>query len=1676
LPDGDDEQVDLTYGQLETQARAIAIRLASLGAAGERALLLYPPGLEFITGFWGCMYARVVAVPSDLPRPNRDDSRLRSILSDAQVKFVLTTSSLIPRLKHSITRQFHEIIFVATDVFPDEPPCAWRPPPVEMRDLAYLQYTSGSTAAPKGVMISHGNVISNLRYIDLGFKHGSDSVSVSWLPHFHDMGLIYGILQPLFSGFRGVLMPPLAFIQQPVRWLRAISRFQATHSGGPNFAYDLCVRKVLLERESKLDLSRWRVAFNGAEFVRKDTLDAFSKAFGPCGFRYESFYPAYGLAEATLKVTSRINERPPQCRFLEAASLESNTVRAVDGAAEGARAFVSCGGAQMDTQIVVVNPTTFRRCSSNEIGELWVRGPGVANGYWNRPEETALTFEASLYDTGESGFLRTGDLGFLDDGQLYITGRLKDLIIIRGSNYYPEDIEYTARASHPALASYSGAAFSVEASGQERLVIIHEIDRHYTAKATDAIAAIRHSVARVHGIHAYSVALVKIGGIPKTSSGKIRRRDCRRKFLSGMLDPMAISTAEDGNAQSPEDLVGLGAVSTEESARRGAMIRAYLRARIASLLRVDQASILQQPLISLGLDSLMASELKSAIEKEFRVEIPFDWLLGSATLEQLVDYIQRASVCNSERKDLDNASREAVAPLSYFQERVLFIHQLAPNSSALNLSRLIGLKGSASVSAIRQAIAEVTARHESLRTSISTQGGRPVALIAERLEAPLAIVDGQELAEVDRPKVARKLAYEIGRASFTPEQSPLWRAALLTASGAESVLIVSMSHLISDAASLDVFVRDFASTYLARIETAHDGVVTHSRPGAAFPYQSFTRWQRRHLEDGRLDAQLSYWKEQLQNATPLEFPGARPRPQAPTRRGATGKFTLRPGLLTELREVCRKERVTLYMALLTAFKAALWRYTGQHDILISCPIAYRNRDEFREAIGCFANRLVMRTEVSEDLTFRSLLARVRDEVLKVYAHQDVPFGMITDALPHAGGNQRGVDPLSQVLFQLLKPMEPIIMPGLQISCEPIEPDVTNFDLFLCMEERREDVQGSLIFNTDLFDEGTVRLLMSAYSSAIETLSGNVETRLSEFPWPDGLPCRSSDHLLTITVTATFTAENLRDILEFWLQEIGLPSAIRFAPYGQVFQQLLDPESLVSKNEGGVNVILLCFDDWLGGRVNGGQELARNLRDFTEALRVAVDRSSRADFIVCVCPSVSEQVEAQSTDSVEALLKHELNRMRSVVVVTASELRSAFQIDQWQNAHGAELAHIPYTPEFFAALGTTIARRIYRLRAPRRKVIVLDCDQTLWTGVCGEEGALGVEIDPSHRALQEFMLDQQQAGMLLCLCSKNEEQDVFEVFDYHPGMILKRQHLVAWKVNWLRKSENLKNLAKELDLSLDSFIFVDDDPVEIEEVRFECPGVLAIQLPADPNEIPEFLKNVWEFDHLQVTSEDQSRTLFYQQRLERSRLQTGSLDLTEFLARLELVVGIRTATTVDFPRVAQLTQRTNQFNMTGIRRSESEVAALCRSRERTCLVVEAKDRFGDYGLIGVIIYSSGPRSLQVDTFLLSCRALGRRIERQMLEHLGTIAQEHGLACIEIPIFPTAKNKPALEFLNGIGTEFRQEVAGQEVFLCPAEVAVSQNQNSFAARGAGAAMPSKSNFSRTSANLGAGLNVR
>ena len=1124
LADGANEETRLNYGELDRRARSVAALLQSLGATGERVLLLYPPGLDYITAFFGCLYAGAVAVPVYPPRHNKTMSRITAIIADAQPAVALTSSQILSRVTPLLAApgNLNSMRWQAVEGEASGAESEWREPAMTDETLAFLQYTSGSTGAPKGVMLSHRNLIHNSALLRHSFEYTSESYCVSWLPVYHDMGLIGGVLQPLYGGFPCALMSPVSFLQRPVRWLEAISHYKATISGGPNFAYELCLRKVSPEQLSSLDLSSWSTAFNGAEPIRAETLNRFAEAFAPCGFRKQAFFACYGLAEATLIVSGGGKADLPVIKRFQLEGLANN--QGVESASEdeNARLLAGCGQSLPDMRVIIVNPETLARCSPGEIGEVWVSGDSVARGYWNRSAETAHTFQALTSDTLEGPFLRTGDLGLLRDGELFITGRLKDLIIIHGLNHYPQDIELTVERSHPSLRPGCGAAFSVEGSvegeGEERLVVAQEIDRNQTD--TDAIIdRIRRTVAEEHELQLFAAVLIKPGSLPKTSSGKIQRHACRVAFLNGTLECVA-GWREPGASEREPVTVSKPLLETREAIESWLISQIATRSGVAPSEASSEASSeidIHQPIDNYGMDSLAAIELAHRIERDLGVALPMVSFLESPSIGQLVNQAlenmagspQSRKITGSQPQQSDN-----LRPLSHGQKALWFLHQLAPESASYNIVGAARIRADLDVASLRRSFQTLVERHASLRTTFTTRNGEPFQQPRDRMELNFHQEDASAWSEA----LLDERLTERAHLPFDLENGPLMRVVVFTRSAREHVVLLAMHHIVGDFWSLAVLLDELRDLYPAERRGTRQALEP-----LTLNYTDFARWQSEMLASQEGERLWSYWKSQLAGNLPaLNFPTDRPRPPVQTYRGASHPFKLGARLTHDLKQLSRSRGATLFMTLLAGFQTLLYRYTGQEDLLVGSLTAGRDSASLARLVGYFVNPVALRADLSGAPAFAAFLDRTRQTVLSAFDHQHYPFPLLVERLQPERDAARS--PVFQVMFILQKVHlldaeglaslaigesgARVALGELPLESVRVKQQAAQFDLTLVMAEVDGCLSASLQYNTDLFDAATIARIAGHFQTLLEGAIAEPNRPISTLPWLTAAECYS----------------------------------------------------------------------------------------------------------------------------------------------------------------------------------------------------------------------------------------------------------------------------------------------------------------------------------------------------------------------------------------------------------------------------------------------------------------------------------------------------------------------------------------------------------------------------------------
>ncbi|TDR39584.1 non-ribosomal peptide synthase protein (TIGR01720 family)/amino acid adenylation domain-containing protein [Pseudomonas brenneri] len=1096
LAESADDTVVLSYRDLDLRARTIAAALQASAGLGERAVLLFPSGPDYVAAFFGCLYAGVIAVPAYPPESTRrhHQERLLSIIADAEPRLLLTSSGL----RDSLGQIQEAPPLLCVDELHSESAAGWVAPNLQDDDIAFLQYTSGSTALPKGVQVTHGNLVANELLIRRGFgiDLNPDDVIVSWLPLYHDMGLIGGLLQPIFSGVPCVLMSPAYFLGRPLRWLEAISQYRGTISGGPDFAYRLCSERVSESALERLDLSHWRVAYSGSEPIRLDTLERFAEKFARCGFTPNNFFASYGLAEATLFVAGGTRGQGIPALRLDEQALAANRAEPGQGSA-----IMSCGTSQPEHGVLIVEPHTLAELADNCVGEIWATGPSIAHGYWRNPEATAKTF---VQHAGRT-WLRTGDLGFMRDGEVFITGRLKDLLIVRGHNLYPQDIEQTVEREVEVVRKGRVAAFAVNDQGLEGIGIAAEISRSVQKilPPEALIKAIRQAVAEAYQEAPCVVVLLNPGALPKTSSGKVQRSACRTRLADGSLDSYA---------QFPDQAVQAG---------EGALASA-LQQQIAAIwceqLQVPQVAA-DDHFFLLGGNSISATQVVARLRESLGLELNLRLLFEAPVLADFAASVGQLQQDGGVAQGAINAlSRQQDMPQSLAQNRLWITWQLDPHSSAYTIPGALRLRGELDEDALQASFAQLIQRHEALRTRFYERDGQGYQRVDAQREFAVQVIDLRDLPVAEREARAAQIREDEARTQFDLEQGPLLWVTLVRLDDEDHQLLVTMHHIIADGWSLNVLIDEFSRLYAA----ASQGQ-TLALPALAVQYADYGSWQRQWLAEGEGQRQLAYWQRQLGDEHPT-LNLATDHPRSAQQRHSASRYSVRldADLGAAIRQTAQAHQATPFVLLLAAFQSLLHRYSGQRDIRIGVPNANRGRHETQGLIGFFINTLVLRAEVDARLPFSELLAATRLAATEAQAHQDLPFEQLLEAFPQA--REQG---LFQVMFNHQQRDLSALrrLPGLLAQELPWHSREAKFDLQLHSEEDRSGrLSLSFDYADELFDASTIQRLAAHLVSLLQAVCAQPQQALGDIPllnanehaqqrtWSEA-PCAPAQHLV-----------------------------------------------------------------------------------------------------------------------------------------------------------------------------------------------------------------------------------------------------------------------------------------------------------------------------------------------------------------------------------------------------------------------------------------------------------------------------------------------------------------------------------------------------------------------------------
>jgi amino acid adenylation domain-containing protein len=1100
LENGQDVSSSLTFFELDQRARSVAVRLQSVAKVGDRILIGFPPGMDFVVAFFGCLYAGVVAVPAAPPANARTMSRLLGVVEDAEIQVILSTGADMTRLQRLWAESGRTETEVAWLTLHDTQEGAdrWAPPRLTPDALAFIQYTSGSTGRPKGVMVSHRSLLANLAHIRSSYGVQEGDTLVSWLPQHHDFGLIGFTLLPMFVRAHVVLFPPAVFLMRPFRWLALISQYRARVTGAPNFAFDLCVRRIKTEDKARLDLSCLQLVINGADRVRLQSMRQFMEAFSECGFKGESLVPSYGLAESTLLVCASRQHDPgglPKSIKVSKDGLAIG-VAVLPTSEEDAIEMVACGPVSSARHhLVIVDSGDQQPLADGRVGEICVAGSSLGSGYWNKPEDSESAFGLRV-DGDSRRYLRTGDLGFIADECLYVSGRLKEMMVFRGRNVFSHDLEATVEATDAAFRPHGCAAFAVEHEGGTQLVLVQEIESRTTPNFVGLAGRVRSELAECHDVFDLgALLLVKAGRLPRTSSGKIQRLKCRDLYISGQLDPTWFWHRDEE----------IGATTSATDATLEWVTHNWM-----ALLGESDISP-EADFFSLGGHSLLASQFISRVRDELGIDISLRDFFEVPSILGVAAAIERrgSSLDNIDtRPPLGMANRGELLRLSWAQQRLWFMEQLdGVASAAYHLPMALRLQGNLSATALFHALDHVVARHEVLRTVFISQDGLPAQEI-QPADTGFFIqrVDLRRVGSAAQPTEVARQTYLESQAPFDLSRGPLLRGQLLQLSDDDHVLLITLHHIISDGWSVKVFVREVSALYNAAVQ----GKIA-SLPVLSLQYADYAMWQRSWLQGELLRTQLDFWTSYLADAPAvLNLPADRKRPATQDYRGGCVDISLAPELVVALRALAKTEGATLFMLLLTAWSVLLARLSGQRDVVIGTPVGNRQHIEIEPLVGFFVNTLPLRIHVDDMQTATELLRQVKGNSLAAYAHQDVPFEQIVEAMNPE--RSLGHNPLFQasLAFNNTNHDRDLHLDGLNVSLVKPEHFTTRFDLSLSLEEGGESLSGSLVYATALFDASSIERHRDYLVRLLESIVADANQPLGRI---DLLPAAERESLL-----------------------------------------------------------------------------------------------------------------------------------------------------------------------------------------------------------------------------------------------------------------------------------------------------------------------------------------------------------------------------------------------------------------------------------------------------------------------------------------------------------------------------------------------------------------------------------
>lgn len=1486
--------------------------------------------------------------------PEYPEERIRYILEDTQASIVLSSKKSSLKLPDS-----KEVSVISLDG--DQSLIKRKTPDnigsyPEPGNLAYVIYTSGSTGRPKGVMIEHHSVVNLINAQSSYFKIKSGERILQFSNYCFD-----------------------ASVEQ---------MFIALLNGAS---------LVLFKEGLQLNAEGFENLLNEKRVIHLHATPSFLENLNPDSYKYLKRVIAGGdvckkeLSEKWKNKVSFYNEYGPTETTVTAIEYHDNSVKENN-------ISLPVGKPLANIKVYILNKNN-ELCPVCAPGEICIAGDCLARGYLNLQVLTAEKFiENPFSDIPGSRIYRTGDLGRrLTDGNIEYLGRTDEQLKIRGYRIEPGEIESVLMDSEQVENVLVIAR--PDGSGNKRLIAYVIPHGKFDAEV------IQNFLKRKLPDYMIPALWVEMKSFPLTPNGKIDKNSLPETDSSDLI-------------------------KTEYAAPENEL-EAKLSEMWKDILKEERAGV-NDNFFELGGHSLNAIQLSSRLHKELNIKTDISTIFSNPTIRKL------AKALSAEREnqfiEIKKLPEADYYELSHSQKRFWILSNFKNGSEAYNVSNVFIIEGDLNINAFETAFDKVIERHEILRTVFVEVEGDTKQKILPVNETGFKTEEFDFRNTDDAEIKIRKWLEEDSRRPFDLNSGPLLRVTLFREADDKYILVFNIHHIISDGWSKAILVKEFLHYY-----KAYSGDVESDLPSLKIQYKDYAAWH-----NDSIDRQGQYWRELYEKEIPvLNFPVDFERPKVLSYFGEMIQQTITEDLTISLHKLAAEQNMSLNNLLLTLYGLLVAMHSGQEEVVIGSVSSGRSHPDLEKLIGVFINFLPIKLSPDKYLKLSEYLRNSLDTLMKVYDNQEYPFDRIVEDCIKKRDISR--NPLfdTMINFQLEEDLSGKVnseMSKTGISIKPYHS--MKEDLFQSVLDFKLDVipEGGklgffLSYNSKLFTKKRMTGFLNDFTELLVSAVKKQDSYLSQYGvWAEGK--NKSDRAeydnepdtenskMPVNICASFIIEPVKEYMEYWAKEFELNIKVNIAPYNQVFQQLLDPGSLLHGSKG-MNILFIRIEDWLRDKKDLPDDEKINFLDetYSELTKIIEDTGKKIfiPFLAGVVPVYSDS--AFSTEVITHIkhlskeLEIFLNGQPLFQLLDLEKIAGLYDVAEVYDKTSDELGHIPFTQEYYAALGTYLMRKVSAFMNPSYKVIALDCDNTLWKGICGELGAMNVIIDENYSALQEFFLEKYKEGFLLALCSKNNEEDVWEVFDNHPGMRLKREHISAYRINWGPKPENILEISKELNLGINSFIFTDDNEFETEQMSLNCPDVLSLTLPEQPENFSEFLNHIWAFDYFRITDEDRKRNEMYKTEKQRKEEENKFGTLDDFLKSLEIRVEIRDISPKDIERAVQLSMRTNQFNLNGVRKTAEEIAATINDENHFSRIIEVKDRFGEYGIVGLVLAKENDNALILETFLLSCRVLGRNVEGISLSEIQNHCMKRGLDTITALFKQTAKNKPFQEFLSG-----------------------------------------------------------